>query len=247
MNNIMYLHMKTISKSGLVFLAILTVALIGGGVMFFGGSKEGKNTEPLSNANSIIIVSPAGGETYAVGDVIPLRWQVNGKVNPFYMELVDASGKTVSNDIVGLGIGGPILNDWKGSYALDTKGFPLGAYKMHMTTFGKELVPTEAYSGLFTMISPKPVISIGSIELFSDSDGSYAVIKGNGLVAQSKVHLVDSKGVETDILPSFHQSDDKRIDFRLPKNPSYGKYTVKVEARGSVSLPVPFNFSNFTG
>jgi hypothetical protein len=126
--------------------------------------------------SSLKIISPNGGETYNIGENIPVKFSINGNVNGgVYMELVDSFGNVVSDNITGLGVGSPDLKDWNGLYNLNSKGLPEGKYKIHISTYGKDVSNVEDYSDSFFTILDNALIFMNRLK--SDLKFNQEVIK----------------------------------------------------------------------
>ena len=137
-----------------LILIIIALLVLGGGYVYVQNQKDNQAVTS-SNQSPLILISPNGGETYKVGDTIPIKWETRGTIRGgILMELVNGSGDRVSDDITGLGIAGPNLAGWNGSYSLNTNGLSPGKYKIYITTYGKDPTLAEDYSDWFFTINP---------------------------------------------------------------------------------------------
>ena len=99
---------------------------------------------------SIVISYPNEEEVFQVGDIINVRWKTIGGIKGgIYVELINEDGIPVS---VGLGVSGPDLKSFNGSFDLNTESVSPGRYKIYMSTYGKAVSFVEDYSDNFFTI-----------------------------------------------------------------------------------------------
>ena len=119
---------------------------------------------------SVTILSPNGGESYKVGDTITITWNaLNIGTLGLYADLVDANGTTVAQSISGLGVGGPMLNLFSGSYSykIPINIIP-GKYKFLISTYGKSEQQAQDYSDNYFSIVEKK----GDVVAYYKFDGN---------------------------------------------------------------------------
>ncbi len=152
--------------AGVATIVIIAILALGGGYYFIKKSGNGNavpsgNTasdSPISDNQSITVLSPNGGEIYSVGSEIEVRWNINLKEKGgLILHIVDSQGMVVDDKSISLGLAGPDLNSYPGVFSMIVPSVFPGKYKILIDTYGNSSPVSDMSDGFFTINNPNSV------------------------------------------------------------------------------------------